>query len=125
MFAALSAVNPTSQNCLRCHQHNFGGDIYVDDADPSFMQSMLNTGHERPRVLHPGSKRGTPFSPSWDVHAAAGVDCIDCHQTEGHLIAKGQHTTTMMTNDLPDVSVSCENCHWRSRIPRMRRLRIT
>ncbi len=109
--AALSVTRPTSQNCLRCHQHNFGGDIYIDPADPSFMQSMLNPGHQRPRVKHPGSKRGTPFSPSWDVHAAAGVNCIDCHTTEGHLIAKGTHTTTMMTNDLPDVEVACENCH--------------
>ena len=109
--AALSVTRPTSQNCLRCHQHNFGGDIYIDPADPSFMQSMLNPGHQRPRVKHPGSKRGTPFSPTWDVHAAAGVSCIDCHITEGHRIAKGTHTTTMMTNDLPDVEVACENCH--------------
>lgn len=111
MQAAISVTKPTSQNCLRCHQHNFGGDIYVDAADSSFMQSMVNHGHERPRVLHPGSKRGTPFSPTWDVHAAAGVACIDCHTTEGHLIAKGTHTTTMMSNDLPDIEVACENCH--------------
>jgi len=109
--AALSVTKPTSQNCLRCHQHNFGGDIYVDAQDSSFMQSMVNHGLERPRVLHPGSKRGTPFSPTWDVHAAAGVTCIDCHTTEGHLIAKGTHTTTMMSNDLPQVEVTCEKCH--------------
>jgi hypothetical protein len=111
MKAAMSVTTTTSQTCLRCHQHNFGGDIYIDSLDNSYMQSMLNTGHERPRVLHPGSKRGTPFSPSWDVHAAAGLNCTDCHVTEGHLIAKGTHTTTMMTNDLPDVEVACENCH--------------
>ena len=111
MTAAMSVTNTTSQTCLRCHQHNFGGDIYVDSLDTSYMQSLMNTGHERPRVLHPGSKRGTPFSPSWDVHAAAGLNCTDCHVTEGHLIAKGTHTTTMMTNDLPDVEIACENCH--------------
>jgi len=111
MAAAMSVTRTTSQTCLRCHQHNLGGDIYVDEADPSYMQSMQNTGKERPRVLHPGSKRGTPFSPSWDVHAAAGLNCTDCHLTEGHLIAKGRHTTTMMANDLPDVEVACENCH--------------
>jgi len=111
MKAAMTAVRPTSQNCLRCHQHNMGGDLYIDETDPSFMQSMLNTGYEHPRVKHPGSKRGTPFSPSWDVHAAAGVNCIDCHVTEGHYIAKGLHTTTMMSNDLPDVEVKCEKCH--------------
>ncbi|MEJ2543482.1 MAG: cytochrome c3 family protein [Calditrichaceae bacterium] len=111
MKAAMSVTNTTSQTCLRCHQHNFGGDIYVDEADSSYMQSMTNTGHDRPRVLHPGSKRGTPFSPTWDVHAAAGLNCTDCHVTEGHLIAKGTHTTTMMANDLPDVEITCENCH--------------
>ncbi|GAB4342102.1 MAG: hypothetical protein Kow0037_29240 [Calditrichia bacterium] len=109
--AALSVTKTTSQTCLRCHQHNFGGDIYVDEADPSFMESQTNTGKERPRVLHPGSKRGTPYSPSWDVHAAAGVNCTECHLTEGHRIAKGTHTTTMMSNDLPEVAVACENCH--------------
>ena len=111
MKAAMSVTSTTSQTCLRCHQHNFGGDIYIDEADSSFMQSMTNTGHDRPRVLHPGSKRGTPFSPTWDVHAAAGLNCTDCHVTEGHLIAKGTHTTTMMANDLPDVEISCESCH--------------
>jgi len=109
--AALSVTTPTSQACLRCHQHNLGGDIYVDEADSSFMQSMVNTGRDRPRVLHPGSKRGTPFSPTWDVHARAGVQCIECHVTEGHRIAKGMHTTTMMANDLPHYDVACENCH--------------
>ncbi|NMC42395.1 MAG: hypothetical protein GYA46_00615, partial [candidate division Zixibacteria bacterium] len=111
MTAAMSVTNTTSQTCLRCHQHNFGGDIYVDQVDPTYMQSMQNPGRQRPRVLHPGSKRGTPFSPSWDVHAAAGVNCVDCHMTEGHYIAKGTHTTTMMANDLPSVEVDCENCH--------------
>lgn len=111
MEAALAVTTTTSQTCLRCHQHNMGGDIYVDTLDASYMQSMENTGNERPRVMHPGSKRGTPFSPSWDVHAAAGVNCTECHLTEGHRIAKGTHTTTMMANDLPDVEVSCVNCH--------------
>jgi len=109
--AAVSVTTPTSQTCLRCHQHNFGGDVYVDPADPSYMNSLTNTGYDRPRVLHPGSKRGTPFSPSWDVHAAAGINCIECHATEGHLIAKGTHTTTMMANDLPEYEVTCEQCH--------------
>jgi hypothetical protein len=111
LHAAMSVTRPTSQTCLRCHQHNFGGDIYVDEADPSYMQSLAEPGRERPRVKHPGSKRGVPFSPSWDVHAAAGLACIDCHVTEGHLIAKGMSTTTMMANDLPRTEVSCAICH--------------
>lgn len=111
MKAAMAVTRPTSQTCLRCHQHNLGGDIYVDPADSSFHESLINLGTTRPRVQHPGSKRGTPFTPSWDVHAAAGLDCIECHLTQGHYIAKGTHTTTMMANDLPEVEVACENCH--------------
>jgi len=111
MRAAMSVVTPTSETCLRCHQHNFGGDIFVDEMGPEFSQSMENLGKERPRIQHPGSKRGTPYTPSWDVHAAAGINCIECHTTEGHMIAKGTHTTTMMTNDLPNVEVTCEKCH--------------
>ena len=109
--AALSVVAPTAQACLRCHQHNFGGDLYMDEADPSFMPGILQQGAGRPRVMHPGSKRGTPYSPTWDVHAAAGLSCLDCHATEGHRIAKGLHTTTMMANDLPQVAVACTRCH--------------
>lgn len=109
--AALAVTTPSAEACLRCHQHNFGGDIYIDEAGPEFMQSLRNTGTTRPRVLHPGSKRGTPYSPTWDVHAAAGVACIECHHTQGHLMAKGTHTTTMMANDLPHVEVDCLDCH--------------
>ena len=109
--AALSVTRPVAQACLRCHQHNMGGDIYVDPADSTYMERNIATGTTRPRVSHPGSKRGTPFSPSWDVHAAAGLDCLDCHTSRGHYIARGTHTTTIMANDLVDVEVSCLNCH--------------
>ncbi len=111
LLAALSVVAPTAQACLRCHQHNLGGDIYVDEAAPDFMPSLTARGENRPRVLHPGSKRGTPYSPSWDVHAAAGLACTACHHTQGHHMAKGTHTTTMMANDLPEREVSCLDCH--------------
>jgi hypothetical protein len=109
--AALAVTSPDAQACLRCHQHNFGGDTFVDEAGPDYMQSLQNLGESRPRIQHPGSKRGTPYSPSWDVHAAAGVTCIECHTTQGHLMAKGTHTTTMMANDLPQVEVGCLGCH--------------
>lgn len=109
--AAVSVTSPIAAACLRCHQHDMGGDIYIDTLYPEFHESMLNKGTNRPRIAHPGSKRGTPYTPSWDVHAAAGVDCIECHQTEGHYIAKGTHTTTMMANDLPHFEVECTSCH--------------
>jgi len=111
MLAALSVTKPTAPACLRCHQHNMGGDIYIDMDNPDYHQSFLQLGYERPRVRHPGSKRGTPYNPSWDVHAAAGMSCLDCHISEGHRIARGTHTTTIMANDLPGVEISCQRCH--------------
>jgi hypothetical protein len=111
MRAAMSATKPVSSACLRCHQHNLGGDIYIEEDAPSFHESQISPGADRPRVKHPGSKRGTPYTPAWDVHAAAGLDCIECHTTEGHYIAKGTHTTTMMANDLPAVEITCTGCH--------------
>lgn len=109
--SALAVNSPTAPTCLRCHQHNMGGDIFIDENHPEYHQSLINTGSKRPRVRHPGSKRGTPYSPEWDVHAAAGVECIECHRTEGHLMAKGTHTTTMMANDRPLEEISCLDCH--------------
>jgi len=109
--AVLSVTTPSAEACLRCHQHNFGGDIHVDPDGKEYSQSLQNLGHSRPRVQHPGSKRGTPYSPTWDVHAAAGMSCLECHHTQGHLMAKGTHTSTMMANDLPQVEVSCLDCH--------------
>lgn len=111
MLAAMTVTRPSAVACLRCHQHNLGGDLYVDSMGAQYSQSLQNPGQEYPRIQHPGSKRGTPYTPSWDVHAAAGIDCIECHITEGHHIARGIHTTTIMANDLPGVEIACESCH--------------
>lgn len=103
--AALSVGRPTAKTCLRCHQHNLGGDTYPGNT------AAAQLGHNHPRVLHVGAKRGTPFGPDWDVHAAAGMQCLDCHKTVGHKIARGDAGTDLVANDLPGVKVACENCH--------------
>jgi len=82
--AALSITRvPTAEACLRCHEHSFSRDY----------------------------KRGTPYTPTNDVHAAAQIPCTACHLTSKHLIAKGQNESDMVANDLPDVAVACSNCH--------------
>jgi len=82
--AALSITKtPTNEACLRCHEHAFSEDY----------------------------KRGMPYTPDNDVHAAAGIQCVTCHTTEHHKIAKGQYESDMVANDLPDVPVDCSNCH--------------
>lgn len=105
LLAAMSVTNPTNDNCLNCHQHNMGGDVYVHNI------SAQNLGYKNQRLLHEGSKRGNPFSVHDDVHAAAGLLCTDCHQPEGHKIPRGNLGTDLVANDLPGKEVSCEMCH--------------
>jgi hypothetical protein len=82
--AALSITKtPDNEACLRCHEHSFSNDY----------------------------KRGTPYTPENDVHAEAGLKCVTCHITEHHKIAKGMFESDMVANDLPNVDVSCSNCH--------------
>jgi hypothetical protein len=82
--AALSITKtPTTEACLRCHEHAFSEDY----------------------------KRGTPYTTENDVHAKAGLSCLTCHETEHHKIAKGQYESDMVANDLPDVAVTCTKCH--------------
>ncbi len=84
LVAALSITRvPTAEACLRCHEHAFSTDY----------------------------KRGTPFDPTNDVHAAAGMPCTACHTTRAHKIAKGQWESDMVANDLPDDPVTCSGCH--------------
>lgn len=105
LAAAMSVTNPTNQNCLNCHQHNMGGDTYVNNV------AAKSLGYENQRILHPGAKRANPFSEEHDVHYAAGLTCLDCHQPEGHRIPRGRKGTDLVANDLPDKEVSCEMCH--------------
>lgn len=74
----------TNEACLRCHHHG--------QADYTY-------------------KRGTPYEPEHDVHAAAGLYCTDCHATAHHKIARGSRVTDMYAWERQDVEVRCENCH--------------
>ena len=104
-ISAMSVRRPSDDNCMNCHQHNLGGDTYPGNV------AALNLGRNHPRLNHPGAKRGTPFGADWDVHAAAGMECLDCHVSRGHKIARGQMGVDLVANDLPDVEVSCVKCH--------------
>jgi hypothetical protein len=104
MKAALSVTRPQARMCLRCHQHNMGGDSYHGN------EAAQSLGHENKRLLH-AAKRGTAYGPAEDVHARAGLDCLDCHTARGHKIARGRAGVDLISNDLPDVDVACELCH--------------
>lgn len=106
--AALTVGPIRSENCLRCHQHNMGGDSYVHN------HAAQASGYEHKRILHRGAKRGNPFSPQDDAHAAAGLQCTDCHRPQGHKIPRGRKGVDLVANDLPGHEVSCKSCHSRA-----------
>lgn len=68
-------------------------------------------------------KRGADFSARNDVHLAAGMRCVDCHESgsrasdarirgaEVHQIGKGDDPSGWVRNDLDNTVRSCENCH--------------
>ncbi len=105
MRAALTVGMPSSENCLLCHQHNMGGDAYPMNAAAQAL------GFKNQRILHTGAKRGNAWHSTNDVHAGAGIQCLDCHVPQGHRIPRGPKGTDLVANDLPGVDVSCERCH--------------
>jgi hypothetical protein len=105
MRAAMTVTRPENKNCLNCHQHNLGGDAYEHN------EAAKNLGYKNKRLLHTGAKRANPFGPEDDVHAAAGLLCTDCHVPQGHKIPRGTKGVDLVSNDLPEVDVACENCH--------------
>ncbi len=108
MRSAMTVGRATNQNCLNCHQHNMGGDAYIHNV------AAKSLGDKHRRLLHTGAKRGNPFSPQDDVHAAAGIKCTDCHEPEGHKIPRGRKGVDLVATDLPDKDVTCESCHSRA-----------
>jgi len=83
--AAESVGEPIgAAECLRCHEHGQAAADY---------------------------KRGTPFTPQHDVHAAAGLRCTDCHKESHHKIARGSRVSDMHAWERQDVEVDCVNCH--------------
>ncbi len=100
--AAVSVGKPTTWNCRLCHDHNFVGDNG---------KGNVKTAAGTRSIIHQYVKRGSPYTPEEDVHAAAGMNCLDCHKTYGHFIAKGKKTCDLVANDLPNVDVTCEQCH--------------
>ncbi|MBI9043092.1 MAG: hypothetical protein JEZ06_01330 [Anaerolineaceae bacterium] len=86
LTSALNAQLPTTEMCLSCHAKAGGG---------------LNHKH------------GVVPTAESDVHIAAGLGCLDCHQSEDHKFA---HSSDMKATDptreeaeLP--AVQCINCH--------------
>jgi hypothetical protein len=68
-------------------------------------------------------KKGTSYSPRFDVHLRAGMKCVECHPagssarderingTEDHHFGKGDDPGNLVRNDLDNTIVTCQECH--------------
>jgi hypothetical protein len=91
LLTARQAQRPTAENCLLCHQNVGGG---------------------------PMLKRGVDFAPvsdkhgeasKADVHADAGMACVDCHASQNHRVLG--FSPDIWSRDLPDQRLTCDSCH--------------
>lgn len=91
VLTARQAQRPTTENCLLCHQNVGGGPLL---------------------------KRGVDFAPvedkhgeasKADVHADAGMVCVDCHAAQDHKILG--FSPDLWSRDLPDQRLTCDSCH--------------
>lgn len=91
VLAARQAQRPATESCLLCHLNVGGG---------------------------PMLKRGVDFSPvsdkhgeasKADVHADAGMACVDCHASQNHKVLG--FGPDLWSRDLPDQRLTCESCH--------------
>lgn len=114
-FSASHALEPLPGNqvCARCH--NRSGRIalsYQGLYDGN--NSMVPTKNSLPGpVLISGPRNAVHIAP--DVHAAAGMDCIDCH-TSRDVMGDGYAYQNMNLQ----TEISCEDCHGGARPPRYR-----
>lgn len=91
--------------CFLCHNE----DSFADDSFAVTDSACLNCHAVG------GEKRGDVFTPESDVHVAAGMGCIDCHQpyedrNSDHQMLKGSAIDT--TEPTLEGSLSCtRSCH--------------
>ncbi|MCM0082601.1 cytochrome c3 family protein [Geomonas sp. Red32] len=106
---------PGTEVCTRCH--NRSGRIALSfqglyDGNNSFVP----TSHGDPGpILMSGVRNAVHIAP--DVHAAAGMECIDCH-TSRDVMGDGYAYRNMNLQ----TEIACEDCHGGTRPPRYREI---
>jgi len=68
-------------------------------------------------------KKGTSYSPRFDVHLRDGMKCVECHPSgsnatdsrisgkEEHNFGKGDDPGSLVRNDLDNTMLTCQECH--------------
>jgi hypothetical protein len=94
---------PADQSCLHCHYGNFAGADYHGRFEHDFGAEFRT-----PYTADGGSERpyGVEYHPlSPDVHARAGMTCIDCHSGRELMGLPAGGTGTAFAR------ITCETCH--------------
>jgi len=106
---------PDNKVCFRCH--NRSGRIALSyEGLNDGNNSMVPTKNGLPGpVMLSGSRNATHIAA--DVHAAAGMDCIDCH-TSRDIMGDGYAYENMFQQ----TEISCEDCHGGKRPPLYRKI---
>jgi len=106
---------PDNKVCSRCH--NRSGRIALSyEGLYDGNNSMVPTKNGLPGpVMLSGSRNAVHITP--DVHAAAGMDCIDCH-TSRDIMGDGYAYENMYLQ----TEISCQDCHGGAKPPRYREI---
>lgn len=94
--------HPADRSCLHCHYGNFAGADYYGRFEHDFGAEFRT-----PYTANGGSKR--PYGVEYhqlvpDVHAKAGMGCVDCHGSREIMgVPHGPGQTLFR--------ISCEDCH--------------
>jgi len=116
-FSASHAMEklPDNKVCSRCH--NRSGRIALSyEGLYDGNSSMVPTSNGLPGpVIISGPRNAVHIAP--DIHAAAGMDCIDCH-TSRDVMGDGYACENMYLQ----TEIGCEDCHGGVRPPRYREI---
>lgn len=106
---------PDNKVCFRCH--NRSGRIALSyEGLYDGNNSLVPTKNGLPGpVMLSGSRNAVHITP--DVHAAAGMDCIDCH-TSRDVMGDGYAYENMYLQ----TEISCQDCHGGAKAPRYREI---
>ena len=106
---------PGNQVCSRCH--NRSGRVALSyEGLYDGNNSMVPTRNGLPGpVMLSGSRNAVHIAP--DIHAAAGMECIDCH-TSRDVMGDGYAYENMNLQ----TEISCEDCHGGAKPPRYREI---
>lgn len=83
--------SPTSEACLRCHASAGGGKYELDNMEYNF-------------------KRGSAFDKENDVHARAGMTCVNCHSAGNHQTKRPLNNDAYAYDNVVDHQM-CTDCH--------------